>query len=40
MKGPLARPGLPFGGPLCMSPKSAWRFWDNDMHHDNRNEKI
>ena len=23
-----------------MSPKSVERFWDNDMHQHNRNEKI
>lgn len=30
----------PVGGPRCMSPKSVERFWDNDMHQHNRNEKI
>ena len=35
MRGPWS-----LGGPRCMSPKSVERFWDNDMHQHNRNEKI
>ncbi len=40
MKGPLSRPVVPLAGLDACRPKVVERFWDNDMHQHNRNEKI